>query len=63
MPPLGLPQHMKFSSMTKSQESELKRFPYASTCSTVLFLPRGRSSEDELLEMVIEAVHGSAGFG
>jgi len=42
------------------QEVELKRFPYASTCSTVLHLPRRSSSE---VEIILEAVRGSAGFG
>ncbi len=27
------------------QESESKRFPYASTCSVVLYLPKGTSSQ------------------
>ncbi|XP_051976561.1 G2/M phase-specific E3 ubiquitin-protein ligase-like [Xyrauchen texanus] len=61
VPPLGFPQQPEIQFY--DQEGELKRFPYASTCSTVLYLPRGSSSEDDLFEIIIEAVHGSAGFG
>ncbi|XP_048035991.1 G2/M phase-specific E3 ubiquitin-protein ligase-like [Megalobrama amblycephala] len=61
VPPLGFPKKAEIDFYT--QEDGCRRLPYASTCSMVLFLPRGVLDESELQNLLIDAVKGSVGFG
>jgi len=61
VPPLGFPKKAEIDFYT--QEDGCRRLPYASTCSMVLFLPRGLLDESELENLLIDAVKGSVGFG
>ncbi|XP_076866557.1 uncharacterized protein LOC143517694 isoform X2 [Brachyhypopomus gauderio] len=61
VPPLGFPQRLQIQFY--DQEERGSRFPYASTCSMTLFLPRGVQNEGELLDLMTNAVLGSFGFG
>lgn len=61
LPPLGF--HKKAEIDFYTQDNTCRRLPSASTCSMVLFLPRGVQDETELEKLLTEAVKGSLGFG
>ncbi|KAL7884210.1 hypothetical protein AOLI_G00069800 [Acnodon oligacanthus] len=61
IPALGFPQKPSISFY--QPEGRGCRLPYASTCMTGLFLPRGVKGQAALNTMLLRAVRDSAGFG
>ncbi|XP_071399935.1 G2/M phase-specific E3 ubiquitin-protein ligase-like [Centroberyx affinis] len=45
------------------QEAGQRRLPYASTCMMCMYLPRGVTQEEELHQMLFQAIRDSLGFG
>lgn len=61
VPPMGFEKDLTVE--FNSQQKSVKRLPTSSTCSLILWLPRGVGDPDDLCDIVKEAVHNSAGFG
>lgn len=61
VPPLGFQKQVEIQFF--DQEDATRRFPFASTCALTFSLPRGVQSEEELTDILTDAVHGSLGFG
>jgi HECT-domain (ubiquitin-transferase) len=61
VPPIGFDKMPTLDFFTRIQGE--RRFPTASTCGLVLFLPRGVVDSDELLELLVFGVQNTAGFG
>ncbi|MEQ2168770.1 hypothetical protein GOODEAATRI_018174 [Goodea atripinnis] len=61
VPPLGFPGPLQVDFF--NQEFVDKLYPYASTCSLTLSLPRGVRDEEVLMTLLTEAIRGSVEFG
>jgi len=60
-PPCGFrePLHVQFY----SQQGDSRRLPSASTCATILWLPRNVGEPDSLWQLLRDAIMMCAGFG
>jgi len=61
IPQSGFEQQLKIEFYP--QEADVRRLPSSSTCVMFLWLPRDVSEPDILLQMLVDAVKMSAGFG
>ncbi|MED6256394.1 hypothetical protein ATANTOWER_025181 [Ataeniobius toweri] len=61
VPPLGFPGPLQVDFL--NQECVDRPYPYASTCSLTLSLPRGVRDEEVLMTLLTEAIRGSVEFG
>ena len=61
VPPLGFQKQLEIQFF--DQEDGAKRFPFASTCALTMSLPRGVQSEEELMDILTDAIRWSLGFG
>lgn len=61
VPPTGFKSYLSIEFFPKVPEE--RQMPSASTCALCLWLPRGVVDEDEMVQLVSDAITMSTGFG